>query len=86
VTCLYCGISRQCFYKWLRRYEELGEEGLRDRSSALPNYPKATRGGLSDRPFAEPLPVRAEGADALDELRIDLDPLAEAGSPDIPSH
>ena len=23
-TCRYYGISRQCFYKWLRRYEELG--------------------------------------------------------------
>ena len=30
-TCRYYGISRQSFYKWLRRYEELGEAGLRDR-------------------------------------------------------
>ncbi|MEX0664368.1 MAG: helix-turn-helix domain-containing protein [Acidimicrobiia bacterium] len=22
-TCRYYGISRQCFYKWLRRYEEM---------------------------------------------------------------
>jgi hypothetical protein len=43
VTCLYCGISRQCFYKWLRRYEELAEEGLRDGSSALLNRPKPTK-------------------------------------------
>ena len=32
-TCRYYGISRPTFYKWLHRYEELGEEGLRDRSS-----------------------------------------------------
>ncbi|MBT8241573.1 MAG: helix-turn-helix domain-containing protein, partial [Acidimicrobiia bacterium] len=31
-TCRYYGISRQCFYKWQRRYEDHGEEGLRDRS------------------------------------------------------
>ena len=41
-TCRYYGISRQCFYKWLRRYEEHGEEGLRDRSSAPQNSPNAT--------------------------------------------
>ena len=29
-TCRYYGISRQCFYKWRRRYDELGEDGLRD--------------------------------------------------------
>ena len=42
-TCRYYGISRQCFYKWLRRYEELGEEGLRDGSSAPLNCPNATK-------------------------------------------
>jgi transposase-like protein len=26
-TCRYYGISRQCFYKWLHRYEEHGEDG-----------------------------------------------------------
>jgi transposase len=41
-TCRYYGISRQCFYKWLRRYEELGEDGLRDRSSAPLHSPNAT--------------------------------------------
>ena len=33
-TCRYYGISRPTFYKWLHRYEDHGEEGLRDRSSA----------------------------------------------------
>jgi transposase-like protein len=28
-TCRYYGISRPTFYKWLHRYEEHGEEGLR---------------------------------------------------------
>jgi transposase InsO family protein len=32
-TCRYFGISRPTFYKWLGAFEELGEEGLRDRSS-----------------------------------------------------
>ena len=41
-TCRYYGVSRQCFYKWRRRYEELGEEGLRDGSSRPLNSPNAT--------------------------------------------
>jgi transposase InsO family protein len=36
-TCRYFGISRPTFYKWLHRYEELGEQGLRDGSSR-PRY------------------------------------------------
>ncbi|MEW6475822.1 MAG: helix-turn-helix domain-containing protein, partial [Actinomycetota bacterium] len=27
MTCRYYGISRPTFYKWLRRFEELGEVG-----------------------------------------------------------
>jgi transposase InsO family protein len=41
-TCRYYGISRPTFYKWLHRFEELGEEGLRDRSSAPHRCPTAT--------------------------------------------
>ena len=41
-TCRYYGISRQTFYKWLRRYEEQGLEGLRDRSSKPHHSPNAT--------------------------------------------
>ena len=41
-TCRYYGISRQCFYKWLRRYEELGEDGLRDGSSKPLHSPNET--------------------------------------------
>lgn len=36
-TCRYYGISRPTFYKWRNRYEEHGEDGLRDRSSR-PRY------------------------------------------------
>src|ERR1700693_1507818 len=43
LTCRYYGISRPCFYKWLHRYEELGEKGLRDGSSRPLNSPGATR-------------------------------------------
>jgi transposase-like protein len=31
-TCRYYGVARPSYYKWLRRYEELGVDGLRDRS------------------------------------------------------
>ncbi|HEX6207881.1 MAG TPA: helix-turn-helix domain-containing protein, partial [Actinomycetota bacterium] len=42
-TCRYYGISRQAYYKWLRRYEEHGIEGLRDRSRGPHNCPHATK-------------------------------------------
>jgi transposase InsO family protein len=42
-TCRYYGISRPTFYKWLHRYEELGEEGLRDGSSRPLLSPGATK-------------------------------------------
>ena len=31
-TCRYFGISRPTFYKWLNRFDEVGEDGLRDGS------------------------------------------------------
>ena len=43
-TCRYFGITRQAFYSWLRRYEELGVEGLRERSRRPRTSPNATRG------------------------------------------
>ena len=42
-ACRYYGISRQVYYKWLRRYEEGGLDALRDRSSKPHVSPKATR-------------------------------------------
>jgi transposase InsO family protein len=41
-TCRYYGISRPTFYKWLRQYEEFGEEGLRDRSNRPHSCPHQT--------------------------------------------
>ena len=41
-TCRYYGITRQAYYKWLRRYEEGGLEALRDRSSRPHESPTAT--------------------------------------------
>ena len=32
MTCRYCEISRQVYYRWLRRYQEQGVDGLRDLS------------------------------------------------------
>ena len=43
-TCRYYGISRQCYYGWLRRYEADGLDGLKDRSS------RARVGGLLQLP------------------------------------
>ena len=42
-TCRYYGITRQVYYKWLRRYEDAGPEGLRDRSSRPHESPNATK-------------------------------------------
>jgi transposase InsO family protein len=42
-SCRYYGISRNCFYRWRRRYEAEGFEGLKDRSSQPHNSPNATQ-------------------------------------------
>lgn len=41
-TCRYYGITRTCFYKWRKRYEQEGFEGLKDRSSVPHRSPNAT--------------------------------------------
>ena len=42
-TCRYYGISRQAYYKWYRRFEAEGADGLRDRSKRPLNSPRATK-------------------------------------------
>ncbi len=42
-TCRHYGVSRPTYYKWLRRYEEDGIEGLRDTSRRPHTSPNATR-------------------------------------------
>ena len=42
-TCRYFGISRGVFYRWRSRYQEYGDQGLRDRSRRPLNSPRATR-------------------------------------------
>lgn len=42
-TCRYYGISRQAYYKWLRRYEQGGITALRDGSSRPHTSPRATQ-------------------------------------------
>src|SRR5215207_6230223 len=42
-ACRYHGVSRPTYYKWLRRYEEHGIEGLRDGSSRPHSSPNTTR-------------------------------------------
>ena len=43
MTCRYFGISRHTYYRWLRRYQELGPEGLRERSHRPLVCPHATK-------------------------------------------
>jgi transposase InsO family protein len=42
LTCRYYGITRTCFYRWKRRYDELGAAGLRGRSSRPKRSPRTT--------------------------------------------
>jgi transposase len=42
-TCRYYGVSRPTYYKWLRRYEEHGIEGLRERSPRPHVSPSETK-------------------------------------------
>ena len=60
MTCRYFGIRRQAFYKWLRRYEEQGVEGSRDRSRRPRVIPHQTKPEVveQDRLPAPALPLR----------------------------
>ena len=40
-TSRYCGISRPTFYEWQNRFDELGPEGLRDRSRITATSPSS---------------------------------------------
>jgi transposase InsO family protein len=42
MTCRYYGITGQTFYIWKRRYDELGDDGLKDRSHRPKTSPRAT--------------------------------------------
>jgi transposase InsO family protein len=43
------GVSRQCAYRWLRRFEAEGEAGLNDRSSRPHRSPNQTSGELEEQ-------------------------------------
>jgi transposase len=46
LTCRYYDITRTAFYRGKRRYAQLGEQGLRDRSSRPRRSPRATSAGV----------------------------------------
>jgi len=48
-TCRYYGISRQCYYGWLRRYEADGLDGLKDRSSRPHHSPRVTEAEVIEK-------------------------------------
>ncbi|MFE6755677.1 helix-turn-helix domain-containing protein [Streptomyces sp. NPDC057684] len=52
-TCRHYGISRPCYYTWLRRYEAEGLDGLKDRSSAPHHTPHATHHILDASPSSD---------------------------------
>ncbi len=43
------GVGRSTAYKWMRRWDEEGEDGLRDRSSAPHHIPRKTAGNVVRR-------------------------------------
>jgi len=89
-TCRYYGISRPTFYKWLRRYEELGIEGLRDRSRAAAHEPKRHKRPRSwqDRLPAPELPLRtSQDRDVSEALpRRPDQPFGDLADPEAPGH
>jgi transposase len=48
-TCRYYGISRQCYYGWLRRFEADGLDGLKDRSQRPHHSPRATQAEVVEK-------------------------------------
>jgi len=48
-TCRYYGISRQCYYGWLRRFEADGLDGLKDRSQRPHHSPRATQADIVEK-------------------------------------
>lgn len=40
-TCRYSGISRTAYYRWKKRFDELGEAGLADRPRAPHRSPRS---------------------------------------------
>ena len=55
-TCRYYGITRQSYYKWLRRYEAGGITALRDGSSRPHTSPRATSADDPSRVQIPPSP------------------------------
>ena len=51
-VCRRFGVSRRIGYKWLRRYEEAGVEGLVDRSRAALHHPQAVTDEIAERCLA----------------------------------
>lgn len=48
-TCRYFGISRNIFYRWKRRWEDEGLDGLKDRSSAPLHCPTITHPQVAEK-------------------------------------
>ena len=55
LTCRYFGISRPKFYKWKKRFEELGAAGLADRPQTPHHSPNATPRAVISKGLASSL-------------------------------
>jgi transposase-like protein len=62
LTYRYYGISRQTYYSWVRRYEEFGLDGLRDRSKR----PHVSPGATSSEIVAKIIYLRSKDATGTD--------------------
>jgi transposase-like protein len=74
-TCRYYGISRPTFYKWRSRYQEHGEDGLRDQSSRPRHSPGETDADVVGKilycsvPIVAPLRAMSRWAERASALR-----------------
>ncbi len=48
-TCRYYGISRQCYYGWLRRFEADGLDEMKDRSQRPHRSPRASQAEVVEK-------------------------------------
>ena len=90
LTCRYFGITRQAYYIWLRRYQEHGLEGLRDRSRRPHVSPNATKAEVIGKIvyLRQTLPLRtAQDRDVSQALPRHRDlTLGDLADPEAPGH
>ena len=83
--CRQHGVSRRTGYKWIARYRQRGEEGLKDRSRAPNVHPNAVTPGVASlliatkQTFPDWGPKKVVGWLALKNLGVELPAVSTAG-------